>query len=236
LRKTFLVATVAAFTLGAAGIAHAQTPAPAIDATVSVSPSKAGTKSKPKNERFKLTVKNNTESRTTASGVEVTLPSTLKLSLRGLDQCEASDDELIANINECRSSIAGSGEANAVVNPFAPAPAPLKFKVTPVVGDNNELLFVLDSPIADAVLHGKIKGRKMTIAITPELQQPAPGTYSALVDLTATLSKKKGKNSLFTSNGCKSRAHKVGVRVTYVPNPNPPAATSASDTAEARCS
>ncbi len=235
MRKSFLVAGVAAFTLGVTGVAQAQNPAPSIDATVKVSPSKAGTKKKPKNEKFELFVKNNTESKTTASGVEVTLPSTLKLSLKGLTQCKASDDDLLSDINVCKSSIAGKGEANALVNPFATSPAALKFTVTPVVGDKNELLFVLNSSIANAVLHGKIKGRKMTIAITDELQQPAPGTFSALVDLKATLSKKKGKNYLFSSTGCKSKKHKVGVRVTYVPNPNPPAETSASDTAEAKC-
>jgi len=105
-----------------------------------------------------------------------------------------------------------------------------------VVGDANELLFLLDSPIADAVLHGKIKGKKLTISINKELQQPAPGTFSALRDLKTTLSKKKGKNYLISSTGCKAKAHKVGVTVRYVPNPNPPTASSASDTADAKCS
>ncbi len=233
MRKSFLVAGVATLALGMTGVAHAQ--APSVDATASVSPTKAGTKSKPKSEKFKLTVKNDPSSKTTASGVEVTLPSTLKLSTSGLTQCKATDTELLEDINTCKSSIAGTGEANALVIPFAPTPAPLKFKVTPVIG-KGELLFVLDSNIADAVLHGKIKGRKMTIAIPTFLQQPAPGTYSALLDLTTSLSKKKGSKALISSTGCKSKKHKVGVKVDFVGNPNPPAASSASDTAEAKCS
>ena len=37
-------------------------------------------------------------------------------------------------------------------------------------------------------------------------------------------SKKKGSKALISSNGCKSKKHKIGVTVNYVPNPNPPAA------------
>ena len=48
-------------------------------------------------------------------------------------------------------------------------------------------------------------------------------------------SKKKGSKALITSNGCKSKKHKIGVKVNFVPNPGPPAATSAKDTAEAKC-
>jgi hypothetical protein len=237
LRKSFLVAGVAALTFGVTGVAQAQTPAPSITVTSSVSPSGAGTKSKPKNEKFKLKVVNNAESKTTASKIEVTLPSTLKLSTSGLTACKADEEALAQDVNECKSSIAGTGEANAVVNPFAATPAPLKFKVTPLVG-NKELLFHLaqvGGPVR-AVLHGKISGRKMTIEIPTFLQQPVTGTYSALQDLSTTLSKKKGSKYLFASTGCKSKAHKVGVKVSYVGNPNPPAATSASGSANAKCS
>ncbi len=149
--------------------------------------------------------------------------------------CKASDDELLADIDTCKSSVAGTGAAHALVNPFAPNRAELEFKVTPIVG-NKEILFVLDSNIADAVLHGKIKGSKMTIEIPKFLQMPAPNTYSALLDLSTTLSKKKGSKALISSTGCKSKKHKVGVKVDFVGNPNPPAANSASDTAEAKCS
>jgi hypothetical protein len=235
LRKSFLVAGVATLSLGITSVAMAQNPAPVLDATATVSPSKAGTKSKPKSEKFKLVVKNNEESKATASKITVTFPSTLKMSTSGLTTCKASDDDLLADIDTCKSSIAGTGEAHALVNPFAPNRAELEFKVTPIVG-NKEILFVLDSNIADAVLHGKIKGRKMTIEIPKFLQMPAPNTYSALLDLTTTLSKKKGSKALISSNGCKSKKHKVGVKVDFVGNPSPPAANSASDTAEAKCS
>jgi len=64
----------------------------------------------------------------------------------------------------------------------------------------------------------------------------APGTFSALLDLTTELSKKKGTKALISSVGCKSKKHDIGVSVGYVPNPNPPAQSSASGTASAKCS
>ena len=235
MRKSFVAAGTAALALGVAGIAYAQTPAPSIEATASVSPTKSGTKSKPKSEKLKLSVTNNRDSKTTAKSITITLPSSLKVSTSGLDVCKASDDDLIASTAVCKKSIAGKGEAHALVNPFAATPAEVEFKVTPIVG-NKQILFVLNSNIAQAVLHGKISGKKMTIEITKELQQPAPGTFSALLDLTTELSKKKGAKGLISSVGCKSKKHAIGVKVDYAPNPNPPAQSSASTTADAKCS
>jgi hypothetical protein len=234
LRKSFLVAGVATLALSGAGIAYAQDTAPSITATGSGSPSKAGTKSKPKAVNFKLDVKNNAAAKTTAASVKITFPKTIKVSTKGLDQCTKSDDDLIADPSVCKKSFAGSGKASANLNPFSTTPSPLTFKVQPIVG-KNEILFVL-SGSADAVLHGKIKGSSLTIAITPTLQQPVPGVYSALNELAASIKKTKGKNSLISSVGCKGKKHTIGVEVGYVPNPNPPAASSAKDSFDIKCS
>ncbi|WP_028065541.1 hypothetical protein [Solirubrobacter soli] len=233
MRKSFLVAGTAALALGVSGIAYAQAE-PSITATASVSPTKSGTKSKPKPVSLKLSVTNSPESKTTAKQIQIKLPSTLKVSTKGLPQCTASDDALTQNPSVCSSSKAGKGSAKALLNPFATSPAPLTFVVTPYVG-KNEILFLL-SGAADAVLHGKVSGSKITIAITPELQQPAPGVYSALNGLETTISKKKGKNSLISSVGCKSKKHTIGVTVGYANNPNPPAKPSASTNVDAKCS
>ena len=235
MRKSLLVAGTATLALGVAGIAYAQTPAPSIESTASLSPTKAGTKSKPKAESLKLSVKNNVESKTTAAKITITFPSTLKISTKGLDQCTASDEEIIADVNVCKKSIAGKGTARAVLNPFAAAPGPLNFTVVPLVG-KNELLFKL-SGSADAVLHGKISGKKMTIVITPAAAAAGAGRLlGAERPLRRAISKKKGKNSLITSTGCKSKKHTIGVSISYVGNPNPPAASSASKPADAKCS
>jgi len=234
LRKSFIVAGMATLALSTASVAYAQLPEPSIDATASVSPGKAGTKSKPTAATFKLGVKNNAEAKTTAKSIEITFPSSIKVSTKGLNQCTATDDELIADVNVCKSSFAGSGKASAKLNPFAPNPSPLSFNVKPIVG-KNELLFVL-SGSADAVLHGKIKGKKMTIVITPTLQQPVPNVYSALNELSATIKNKKGKNALISTVDCKSKKHTIGVKVAYAPNPTAPAKPDASDSVDAKCS
>ena len=234
MRKSFLVASVATLVLGTTGVAIAQTPDPSIDVKASVSPTKAGTKSKPKAVTFKLEVTNNPASKTTAKSITVKFPSTIKLSTKGLDQCTATDEALIANVNVCKKAFAGTGSASALLGPTATNPGPLSFKVQPIVG-KNELLFVL-SGSANAVLHGAVKGSTLTIAITPQLQQPLPGVYSALNGLKTTISKKKGSKSLISTTGCKSKKHVVSVTVGYVPNPGPPSKPSATNTSDAKCS
>src|ERR1700760_4524349 len=186
-----MAAGATAAALGVAGVAYAQ--APSITATASLSPSKAGTSSKPSNAKFKLSVKNDPASKTTAGKIIITFPSTLKLSTKGLPQCTKSDDDLVQSAGaDCKSSKAGSGTANAQLVAHG---TNIAFKVTPLVG-KNELLFVLQSSSGNFVTHGKISGHKMTITIGPNLQQPAPSLYSALVDLSTTLQMKKGTNYL----------------------------------------
>ena len=234
MRKSFLVASVATLALGTAGIAYAQDTTPSIEATGSGSPSKAGTKSKPKGVTFKIDVKNNALAKTTAKSIKITFPKTLKVSTKGLDQCTVDDDALIQDRNLCKKSFAGKGKASANLNPFSTTPSPLSFDVQPIVG-KNDLMFLL-SGSADALLHGKIKGQTMTIVITPELQQPVKNVYSALNQLSATINNKKGKNALISSVGCKGKKHTIGVEVAYAGNPNPPAAASAKDSFDIKCS
>jgi len=239
LRKSFLVAGTATLAFSVAGVAYAQTPPPAPTSTVSVSPAKAGTKAKPKGTKLTLSVKNNDESKTTASKIEITLPSTLKLDTKGLNQCTTPDAVLLAAgaTKKCKSSIAGSGTAHAKLNPYSASPAPINFKVTPLIG-KNELRFYLEQTNGGvkALLHGKIVGKKLTISINKELQQPAPGAYSALSDLSTTLSAKKGTKNLLVSTGCTGGKHKVGVKLFYVPNPQKPSQSSATTSAAAKCS
>jgi hypothetical protein len=238
LRKPLIAAGAATLALGVAGIAYAQNPAPSITATAKLSPSKAGTKSKPKASSVTLSVKNDPASKTTAAKIAITFPSTLKLSTKGLPQCTKSDDALVNNgTAQCKKSVAGRGSASAILNPSSATPAPLNFTVTPLVGKNEILFYLKQSPgNVTAVLHGKISGKKLTITIPDFLQQPAPGTFSALNQLQTTMKLNKGGKALITSTGCKSKKQTLGVTVSYVPNPTAPAKSSASTTADAKCS
>jgi hypothetical protein len=237
LRKSLIAAGAAVLAISGAGVAYAQNAAPSIVVNTSVSPSKAGTKKKPKAEKFTITVTNNvSESKATASTIKITFPSTLRLSTKGLPQCTKSDDALInGGPNICKKSIAGSGFSDAVVGPATGNPANIKFTVIPIVG-KNQMLYYLPATAATTpnVLHGKIRGSSQTISIPAALQQPAPGLFSAIQDLHTVISLKKGKHSLVTSTGC-SGGHKVTVTETFVNNPGPPAAPSATQTGIARC-
>jgi len=237
LRKSLIAAGAAVLAIGGAGVAYAQNAAPSIVVTPSVSPSKAGTKHKPRAEKFTLTVTNNVnESKATANQIKIQFPSTLKLSTKGLPQCTKSEDAILAAPKTaCKKSIAGSGSSHVILGPATGNPTNVTFQVLPIVG-KNEMLYYLNAPgLTQAVIHGKLKGHTQTISIPKILQQPVTGLYSAIVDLKTTLSLKKGKHSLITSSGCSGKRHVIKVTETFVPNPTPPAATTATATGKARC-
>jgi len=247
LRKTLIAALTALTALALAAVAIAQTP-PSIDVTATVSPSKAGTKTKPKSEKVNLTINNSRESQTSASKIEISFPKTLKLSTKGLKTCSVAKLDAQGKANCPKGSLAGLGTAEALLNPTSANPASLKFNVSTFVAGKNLLAFYLeqqgtDSGVQQALpakitsVKNKVYGQKLTINIPKNLQQPAPGAYSALVQIKNSLGLKSGDHALITSIGCpKVREHPIGVKVFYVPNPNPPAASSASSADGATCS
>ena len=225
-----------------AGTAVAQT-AGSHTLNVGVSPSNAGTKKKPANVTFRLNISNNREAGTTASRIEINLPSGLKMNPKGFPTCsEATITE--EGVDACPSkSRLGTGTAAAVVNPTSPEPSNLTFRNTFFVGGSNFLNIFLQQSPGDvrAVLKGTITngGRKLSIAIPEDLQQPAPGVYSALTDIVTSLKGTTGsgskKHGFFELSKCSSNAIKVSTKLTYVPNPNPPATTSSTATDSTPC-
>lgn len=247
MRKTLIAALTALTALALAAVALAQTP-PSIDVTATAAPSKAGTKTQPKSEKINLTINNNRESKTSASKIEISFPKTLKLSTKGLKTCSVSKLDSQGKSTCPKGSLAGIGTAEALLNPTSPNPASLKFNVSTFVAGKNLLAFYLeqqgtDSGVQQALpakitsVKNKVYGQKLTINIPANLQQPAPGVYSALIQIKNSLGLKSGSNALVKSIGCpKTREHPIGVKVSYVPNPNPPAASSASSVDGAPCS
>ena len=247
MRKSLIAALTALTALALAAVAIAQTP-PSIDVTATASPSKAGTKKKPKSEKINLTINNNRDSKTSASKIEISFPKTLKLSTKGLKTCSVSKLDSQGKASCPKGSLAGLGTAEALLNPTSANPASLKFNVSTFVAGKNLLAFYLeqqgtDSGVQQALpakittVKNKVYGQKLTINIPGNLQQPAPGVYSALIQIKNSLGLKSGSNALIKSIGCpKTREHPIGVKVTYVPNPNPPASSSASSVDGAPCS
>jgi len=237
LRKYLIAAIAALAAIALASVAVAQNSD--VSASTSVSPKKAGTKNKPKPAKITTFVKNNIPN-TTASKIEIDFPKTVKISGKGLTTCKLS--KIQANgPSACPSkSKAGTGLTHAVVGPDR---IPLNFDVTAFVGGKNLVIFYIKQQggTVSKALSGVISkgsggfGQKLVISIPPDLQQPAPGLYAALVDLKSTLQLKKGKNALISSVGCKNKKHKFGAKLTFAPNPAQPPKPSASGTSTATC-
>jgi len=239
LRKYLIAAVAALASIALASVAVAQNED--VSATTTVSPSKAGTKKKPKATKVTTFVKNNVPN-TTASKIEIDFPSTVKISGKGLTKCALTEFSKPGGKSNCPAkSKAGTGVSNAVVGPER---SPLIFDVTAYVGGNNLVIFYIEQRGGSVTkaLQGKISSasgkfkQKLVISIPEDLQQPTPGLYAALVDLKSTLSNKKGKNSLISATDCKKKKHTFGAKLTFAPNPAPPPKPSASGTSTAKCS
>lgn len=247
MRKTLIALLAVLTSVAVAAVAFAQNPAPTASLEVSMTPAKVGTKKKPRSGRLEVSAETNRESKSTASKIEIFIPKGARMSTTGLKSCSASKLNSQGKTACPQASKAGSGEADALLNPYATNPSPIKFIVTAFVGGKNLLNFYLESeaPEVNQALVGKITkvsgskvyGQKLTIAIAGNLQQPAPGVYSSLQRLETSIGLKSGKRTLIALTDCpKAKENQFGLRLTFVPNPVAPATTTASAIDGARCS
>lgn len=207
------------------------------------SPTKAGTKSKPKDlSKLRLNISNNRASATTADKIVIAFPKDIKINAKDYPTCAAAKiDNAPTKDKICpKGSLVGKGVSKAVVNP-GPTESQLNFETKFYVGGSKALAIYLNQTGGNVqrALEGKIKGSKIEIAITEDLQQPAPGVYSALTDIDVTFgSAKAGKGAkrhgLFQSAGC-SGSWTWKSAVSYVPNPNPPAVGSSNAESKVAC-
>jgi hypothetical protein len=247
LRKTPTIVLGLAATLAMAGGAVAQNATPSHTSKVTISPSKAGTKTKPKAVSTKLTISNSRASGTTAKLIEVFFDKNIKMNPKGFPLCSASKIENDGP-DACPSgSKLGTGTAAAVVNPTSPTPAPISFKNTFFVGSSKSLTIYLEQTSGDvrAILTGKISnaggkyGQKLSIAVPENLQQPAPGVYSALTDIATSLKGTTGsgskKHGFFESRGCTKGKYQFQTRLSYANNPNPPSKPNSTNSGTGNC-
>jgi hypothetical protein len=239
LRKYLIVAIAAMLSIAVAAVAVAQDPSTAPDVTAKITPTKAGTKKKPKNATLKLFVKNN-QTEATVDTITVNLGKNIKLSGKGFKYCTAETLNSQGSVACPSGSKAGSGTAHAVVGP---GHAPVSFTVDAYVGSKTSIIFYTQQVggIIRKGLVGKVSkasgkyGSKIVITIDDDLQQPAPNVFSSLVDLRTTISAKKGKHYLVSTTGCKSKKHNVGVKFTFNPNATFPASGSISGDSSTSC-
>jgi hypothetical protein len=235
LRK-YLVAGTAAVTALAIGATAVVAQTPEATMTVSVSPTKAGTKKKSKSEKLTLSIVNNNTQRT-ASALDIKAPGTIKMSGKGLVKCSRSKLETEGKAACPAKSNVGGGEASALLGVNTASPQQLHFKVTAFVGGPKAINFYLEGvelPAIKIVAPGTIKGQTLHVDIPLAAQQPAPGTWAGLQSLSTTISKKIGSHAVVTSNGCKSKKHKFTTTITFADNGVAPAGT-VTVTAPAAC-
>ena len=263
MRKYLTAAVAAVAALSVTAVAIAQDPAPAPKLTIQkATPKDAGTKRKPKPARLQLLIENNTESKSTMDILDLYLPRTWTVNGKGLPACDHIKLATERDASACpRGSKAGTGEANAVLSPRSDAPSPIRFRVTVFNGTKRQLLFLLQqidvltgAPISggtETALKGTIRklsrgkyGTRISIKVPdgkgeyaafPNIQQPVPGVYSALVNLRANIYLRKGAKSLLSSTGCSRGKYGFKATLKYSDNPIEPAKRSASSTTTKPC-
>jgi len=241
LRKYLIVAIAALTTVAFATVAIAQTGDTATLKT-KLTPTNAGTKNKPKNSKLDLNVINGNTQRT-MSDLDIFMPKTLKLSLKGMPSC--APDKVLAR--SCpKSSLLGTGEAKAKTGVNGSTPGDLTFDVKAVktksqvngkdmlgfvIDDGGSLIFLTETKLSKA---GGKYGQKLHIDV-PELAQHAGTAFNGLVSLHTKLGKKKGKNMLLATTGCKGKKQPFKVVLTFIDN-GVTTATTIDKTSTSKCS
>jgi hypothetical protein len=228
LRK-YLLAAVAA--LAAVAITAVSTSAQAGDTftlSTKLAPKDAGTKQNPKSSKLTLNVVNGNQRRT-MSELDIYFPKAAKLGLTGLPSCTPAK----INALQCPASTKfGKGEARALVGVNGTNPQPRIFDVTaykttsaatgkPMLTfflderGGNDLRFLPETTIKKA--SGKY-GQRLNLKV-PTLAQQVGQTYNGLVSLKINdLGKKKGKNALIATTGCKNKKHPFKTVLTFINN------------------
>jgi hypothetical protein len=241
LRKYLIVAIAAMTALAFTAVSFAQSGPDTAKLTTKLTPKNAGTKKKPANSKLHLVVTNGNQKRT-MSDLDISMPKTLKISLKGMPSCDAAKIQARA----CpKSSILGTGKAKAMVGVNGPAPSPLTFDVKAVktksqvnnkdmlgfvIDDGGALLFLTETKLSKA---GGKYGQKLHIDV-PELAQHAGTSFNGLVSLDTTLGKKKGKNKLIATTGCVKKKQPFKTTLTFIDN-GVTTATKLSDTSTSKC-
>jgi hypothetical protein len=192
MRKLTLTAGVAALAIGAVGAAQAVTPTTALK--TSVSPTKHGTKKKPRNVKLNIeliTQPNPNDGPFATKTTVVHFDKNLKFGGKYVKTCSA--DKVRSNNTACpKGSKVGTGSATGVALGLTE-----NLSVTAYNGPGGnkiELLVSGTSPLTiHDVIEGKLQsdkgkfGKKLVVAIPDTLQQPAPGAFATLTDFKTSV-------------------------------------------------
>lgn len=225
-------AAVALVVLAAAVTAYANAPASqtTFDLQVKASPKKAGTKAKPKAEKFTLEMTGDTEpaggSPSTSTDVDIRLPSTLKWMGKKWPKGKRCSPQNAEDEKDCpKGSMVGSGDVVASnTNETTGNKLSENIELRAYVMRNGGLGLLVEgtAPLAfSALLPGKVtkKNSRIQVHIPDNVQEPLDGVPTGIETLNFTLNGKikvKGKTyGAVSSVGCKNKKWKTSVTNIY---------------------
>jgi hypothetical protein len=181
-----------------------------LDLTVAATPSKAGTKSKPKPTKLTLTIdggpKQGGQPATTTAFV-VKLPKQLNINSKKWPKkarCSLSKVNQAGSVSVCpKGSKVGSGSSQALA---ANGAITQNLSISAHALTNGNVGFFLQgsSPVSVAVmLEGKISGRTLTVGIPTNVQEPIPGIATGITLLKTVFNGKVKVKKTFRKGGKK---------------------------------
>jgi hypothetical protein len=212
-KKTLAAALTGALAFSMVGVAYADINDSTFELSqFSATPSKSGTKKKPKAVNLKLGVKGATKSGTgqpsTSTALKITLPKGLNWNGKAWaksKRCSVSKATQAKSDSVCpKGSKVGSGHVDAVA---LGTKEPIDVTAHVTTSGNLGLFLAADVPLSIRVmLEGKVKGNVINVAIPPQIQEPLPNVPSAIETLSFGLNGKtkvKGKTrGVIESTSC----------------------------------
>jgi len=243
MRRTLLVTLAALAALLLTFAVSASAADPSVQLSASMSPTNGGSLAAPKNAKFKTQFTLNADPRVTVDEITYFLPQNLRLDGTGFSTCTVAQ----INANGVRScaptSQVGKGSATLLLGPLPLTRIAFKIKV--FVAAANVVSLALQSDAFSLATRGIIStaggtfGQKIVIDVPAPLQQPQTGVYSYLTAMTLEAGAANPDETAFFASltGCpEDHLHRFGVRLGFVPNPNPPAVASADAVSSSKCS
>jgi hypothetical protein len=237
--KKLAIAVMGALVLTAVGAGVSSAVDPDLIVSASITPTKHGTKSKPK--KVKLVVKLTTtpkpgEPAFAADSTVVHLAKELVFNGKAMKSCTQA--QVQADDTKCpKGSRVGQGIAAGVALGLTE-----NLTVKAYNGPGGKKLELLVDGQTPLVIHSVIEGllqkdtgaygNKLVVAIPANLQQPAPGAYATLMEFDTTINAVSGaKNAPYVGiASCKTKSMAFGADYHYVPD-----GTSKSATTTAAC-
>jgi hypothetical protein len=237
--KKLAIAVTGALALAGIGVGVSSAVDPAITISASMSPKAHGTKKKPKGTKLVVklaTTPNPADPAFAASDTIVHLGKELVFNGKALKTCSSS--QVLADDTKCpKGSKVGSGKAAGTALGLTE-----NLTVTAYNGPGGNKLELLVDGQTPLQIHSVIEGvlssdsapygKKLTVHVPENLQQPAPGAYATLVQFDTTINRVLGRKKApyVGIASCKTKKVAFGVDYKYTDG------TSKSTTTTGACS